>query len=224
MKTFPVMASAALFCLLQTPTPRAETSPLEWSEVFSTKSAPENVYFRARYLDHAGKSHRLQVWRQADLHLRRRTDDRLDLYLDKDASGNYGYRLVDYTRKIIISTDRANLYRMGILSDWSGLAHVLNFPRGNYTITPQGEARTTRDAKCIWYQLETAASRSASQVCWSDQWGLPVTIQARTNDGEWAAQFVIEEIHTFPPGPGTFDVPGNNFLQINANPDDNALD
>src|SRR5712691_1247756 len=179
MKKFLVIASAALLCVLQTPKPQADTSTLVWGEVFSTKSAPENVYFRARYLDDAGKNHRLQVWRQADLHLRRRTDDRLDLYLDKDASGNYAYRLVDYARQVIISTDRANLYRMGILSDWSGLAHVLIFPRGNYTITPRGETHTTRNAKCILYQLETAASSSASQVCWSDQWGLPVTIQAR---------------------------------------------
>jgi hypothetical protein len=224
MKKFLVMASAALLCLLQTPTPQAETLSLEWGKVFSTKSAPENVYFRARYLDQTGKSHQLQVWRQADLQLRRRTDDRLDLYLDKNADGNYSYRLVDYARRVIISTDRANLYRIGILSDWSGLAHVLNFPRGDYTITPREETNTTPEGKCIWYQLETAASRSASQVCWSDLWGLPLSIQARTNDGEWTTQFTVEEIHAFYPVPGTFDIPRNSFLQIDARPDDNALD
>ena len=131
---------------------------------------------------------------------------------------------MDYARQIIISTDRANLYRIGILSDWSGLAHVLNFPAGDYTITPRQETRATPDGKCIWYQLEIGSSRSASQICWSDHWGLPFTIQARTNDGKWITQFSIEEIHIFHPAPGIFDMPGNSFLQIDANPDDNALD
>ncbi len=224
MKKFQMMVWVGLLFLLQAPKPQAETLPYEWGKVFATKSAPENVYFRARYLDQTGKSHQLQVWRQADLHLRRRTDDRLELYLDKDASGNYTYRLVDYARLVIISTDRANLFRIGIISDWFGLAHVLNFPGGNCTITPRQETVTMPNEKCTWYQLEIASSRSVSQICWSDHWGLPLTIQARTNDGEWTTQFTVEEVHTFHPAPGTFDVPRNSFLQIDANPDDNALD
>jgi len=223
MKKYLVIASAAFLCALQTPKPQAETLPYEWGKAFATKSAPENVYFRARYLDQTGKSHQLQVWRQADLHLRRRTDDLLDLYLDKNADGNYNYRLVDYARQVIISTDRANLLRMGIISDWFGLAHVLNFPRGNYTITPRQETATMPN-KCTWYQLEITSSRSSSRICWSDQWGLPLSIQARTNDSEWTTQFTVEDIHTFQPAPGTFDVPRNSFLQIEAAPDNNALD
>jgi hypothetical protein len=223
MRNFPLVVSLASLCLLPTPISQAETLSLEWGKVFATASAPENVYFRARYLDQTGKSHQLQVWRQGDLHLRRRTDDRLDLYVDKNADGNYSYRLMDYTRQVVISTDRTNLFRMGIISDWFGLAHMLNLPGGNYTITPRQETATMQN-KCTWYQLEIAASKSASQICWSDHWGLPLTIQARMNDGKWTTQFTIEEIHTFHPAPGTFDVPVNSFLQIDAAPDGNALD
>lgn len=217
------MVWGGLLFLLQAPTPQAETLPYEWGKVFATESAPENVYFRARYLDQNGKSHQLQVWRQADLHLRRRTDDLLDLYLDKNADGNYSYRMVDYARQVIISTDRANLFRIGIISDWFGLAHMLNFPRGNYTITPRQETATMPN-KCTWYQLEITSSLSSSQICWSDQWGLPLSIQARASDGEWTTQFTVEDIHTFQPAPGIFDVPRNSFLQIDAAPDDNAPD
>ena len=101
---------------------------------------------------------------------------------------------------------------------------MLNFPVGNYTITSRQETNTTQDGKCTWYQLETGESRSASQICWSDHWGLPFTIKERTNDGKWVMQFTIEEIHTFHPAPDTFEVPRNSFLQIDATPDYNALD
>jgi hypothetical protein len=224
MRNIRLIVSLASLGLLPTPALQAETLSLEWGKVFTTNSAPGNVYFRARYLDQAGKSHVLQVWRQADLHLRRKTDDRLDLYLDKDASGKYDYRLVDYSRQVVISTDRANLYRMGILSDWFGLAHVLNSPGGNYTITPRREAQTGADGKCIWYQLDIASPGSSSRICWSNQWGLPLAIRAKTNGDEWRTLFNIEEIRTFYPASGTFDVPANGFLQIDAKADDNALD
>ncbi|HXZ96724.1 MAG TPA: hypothetical protein VEG37_06725 [Burkholderiales bacterium] len=224
MRNIPLIVSLASLSLLPTSLSQAETLSLEWGKVFVTDTAPENVYFRARYLDQAGKSHLLQVWRQADLHLRRKTDDRLDLYLDKDASGNYDYRLVDYSRQVVISTDRANLYRMGILSDWFGLAHVLNSPRGNFTITPRQQAQTGADGKCIWYQLDIASPESSSRICWSNQWGLPLAIQARTNGGQWMTKFAIEEVRSIRPASGTFDVPGDGFLQIDAKPDDNAPD
>ena len=224
MKKFAAVASLASLCFLHAPTSPAESPSLKWNEVFATGSAPENVYFRARYLDQTGKYHQLQVWRQADLHLRRKTDDRLDLYLDKDASGNYVYRLVDYSRQLIISTDRANLYRMGIGSDWFGLAHVLSSPEGNYAIAPRQEIQTENDGKCIWYQLEFAALENPSRICWSDQWGLPLVIQAKTNGGQWRTQFTVEEIRTFGPAPSIFNVPVNGFLQIDAKPDDSAID
>lgn len=52
----------------------------------------------------------------------------------------------------------------------------------------------------------------------------PFNIRARTDDGKWIPQFTIEEIQTFHPAPDTFEVPKNSFLQIDATPDDNALD
>lgn len=223
MRKFLSVTPLILLAYLPAPLSQAEELTLKWDKVFATGSAPENVYFRARYLDKAGKSHELQVWRQADLHLRRKTDDSLDLYLDKDASGNYNYRLVDYSRKLVINTDSTNLIRMGILTDWFRLAHVLNSPRGNYTITPRQNTQDGPNGSCAWYQLEMASPDSPSRICWSDQWGLPLVIQARTDDGEWKTKFTIEEIRTFQPAPGTFDVSGNGFVQIDAKLDE-AID
>ena len=126
---------AGLLCLLGAALVRAEDVISQWDAAFPTRDAPQQVYFRAGYHDDVGRTHRLEVWREADLRLRRRTDEAIDLYVEKSGSGEYEYRLIDHDRKILIRADRTTLYRIGVFSDWIGLAHVLKVPRGGYRVT-----------------------------------------------------------------------------------------
>src|SRR5262249_16402954 len=91
-----------LLCLGSAATVRAQDATAEWKTAFPTGAAPSQVHFRAVYRDGFDRAHELEVWRQADVRLRRRTDDSLDLYVEKAGSGEYEYRLVDHNRNILI--------------------------------------------------------------------------------------------------------------------------
>jgi len=218
------LGAGFLFLLGTTPL-RAEDFHVEWDKAFPTRSAPENVYFRARYSDHGGNNHQLQVWRQADVRLRRTTDNAIDLYVEKDAHGDYAYEVVDHARQVIINADRTTLYRIGTYSDWLGLAHVLNTPRGGYRIEQSANApNVTPNGECRWYRLDTELPSShANEICWSERWGLPLEIRVRTDADAWVTRFTIEEVRAFDPDPNIFKAE-NGFLHIDATPDEEPFD
>ena len=124
MKLGRLAAGACLLALL--PAPALAREGLDWDQAFPTAAAPAQVHFLARYTDALGAPHRLEVWRDGDRRLRRRTDDRLDLHVEKGADGEHRYQLVDHARAVVVSVDRTTLYRIGSFSDWVGLAHVLS--------------------------------------------------------------------------------------------------
>lgn len=193
---------------------------LPWEGVFDLSQAPENVFFRARYRDSAGREHELRVWRQGDNHLLRRTDDRIELHVDKTPGGGYRYRLLDLRRKILIRADRKNLYRIGVFSDWNGLAHVLSRPHGAFSLAVvQAETQSTTTGLCQWYHLSPAEGGNKSRdVCWSDAWGLPLMIRQAGKDAE-KAEFSVREVDTFVPTIDQFKVDKRDFVEIDANAD-----
>ena len=203
--------ATALLCLLAQPLPAAEPAS-DWEQAFPTALAPSNVYFRARYVDRSGNQHRLQVWRQADLRLRRQTDDAVELLAEKRPEGDYLYAVVDRGRHAIIKADRMTLQRSGRTVDWRGLAHVLERPTGEFRVISLGAAA---DADCRWQRLETAAG-GGNEICWSERWGLPLEIRELPRGGTSPAWFSIEAIDTFEPDPAIFHLGGDGLLQIDA--------
>jgi hypothetical protein len=209
--------------LLAASTPGAGAQ-VAWDEAFPTASAPPNVYFQARYRDARGERHRLQVWREADARLRRKTDEAVDISVERDLSGRYVYRVVDRAKNAVVATDRASLYRTGLFLEWRGLAHVLDVPRGSYQITRIAVVlQETAHGPCVWFRLETTQpSPAVSDICWSSRWGLPLIIRA-PGAGEMD-HFRIEEVRTFVPDASTFAVSPEGLLRIDAGPDETPLD
>ena len=206
-----------LLCVAHVTPGRPEVAVTNWERNFPTRAAPENVYFKARYADARGRMHDLQVWRQGDLRLRRKTDEAINLYVEKNDDGEYLYRLVDHARRLLIRVDRSSLYRMGTFSDWAGLAHVLNAPRGEYTVTGLGTGvQLLAAGECTWMQLEIATPPGeASRICWSEAWGLPLEIRTRQGD-KWALQFSIAEVRSFEPSVATFTIEKNDLIERDA--------
>jgi hypothetical protein len=209
--------------LLAASTPGAG-GQVAWDEAFPTASAPPNVYFQARYRDARGERHRLQVWREADTRLRRKTDEVIDVSVERDPFGRYVYRLADRGTNTVVAADRSILYRAGLFLDWRGLAHVLDVPRGSYQIARIAVApQETAHGPCIWFRLETTQpSPAVSDTCWSSRWGLPLIIRA-PGAGE-KAHFRIEEVRTFVPDASTFALSHEGLLRIDAGPDETPLD
>ena len=216
----------AALCLVCGATVRAEDVGSEWERAFPTRSAPPQVHFVAGYRDGVGRMHQIEVWRESDFRLRRKTDAAIELYVEKSAPGEYEYRLIDRERKILFHADRTSLYRIGVFSDWAGLAHVLDVPRGKYRVTAgtrQPPASPRED--CVWKRLEVMTPGSIpSEICWSSRWGLPLAIGTESEKDGWQSRFSIESLETFAPGPETFGVAHEGLLEIDVVPDAEVSD
>jgi hypothetical protein len=222
----PLRATLALLvCLVAGGATRAEETGPQWDAAFPTAAAPGQVYFRAAYRDAAGGAHRLEVWREADVRLRRRTDQAIELFVEKSPAGEYAYRLVDRNRKMLISADRTALHRIGVFSDWASLAHVLEIPRGQYRIAQATRpSPETLRGDCVWRRLERLApAAGTTDICWSSRWGLPLQIAAVTAGGR-TTMFTIEAVETFAPAPEIFAVPHEGLVEIDVGGNEEVSD
>ena len=212
-----VLAAAAL---------RAEDASLTWDSAFPTGAAPERVHFRAHYFDERGGAHALEAWRESDQRLRRNTDGRIELYVEKSPSGENDYRLIDRDRGVLVRTDLASLYRMGVFPDWTGLAYVLNVPRGEYRVARIArQSSASSRGECTWHRLEVSGpTPSASEICWSAGWGLPVAIDVAGADGRSRPRFSLDEVGTFSPDARTFALDRTGLAALDADSDGELSD
>jgi hypothetical protein len=196
-----------------------------WQKVFSqTAAAEESVYFEARYIDANGSEHHQQVWREGSRRLRRVSDDRVDLSVEKDANGEYQYRLADRARHVLVRADRSSLYRAGIFSDWDGLAHGLSEPRASHQIVSSNATEQTQLGPCSWVELtimEPAAT--TARICWSSEWALPLSIQMKHGD-QWASDFAITAARRIEPSDALFQIEAAGYVEIDARAGDDLAD
>jgi hypothetical protein len=215
-----------VLCILQPLSAQADGTTSTWEAAFPIAAAPAQVHFRALYVDGLGQSHLLEVWRDADRRLRRKTDDAIDLYVTMSASGEPDYRIVDHRRGAVIHADRLTFYRMGRFSGWRELAHVLDAPRGPYAVTSLPKAPEIKSTgRCDWFRLEAAEpTRTLNDVCWSSRWGLPLEIKSTDEDRSSSTpRFSIEWIDEFQPTDAIFAI-GEEPLNIDACPEGDVSD
>jgi hypothetical protein len=228
MKTFAFPFALGLLCLAQAALPPqgAEAASLEWEAAFPTASAPEHVYFRANYVDGRGHASRLQVWRDGNRRLRRQTDDAIDLYAERNETGGLDLQIADHKRQVLIHADPASFHRVGRFTGWTGLAHMLEAPRGVYTLTRLEQAPPSPPiGECVWFRLEaTVPAKSVNDICWSRQWGIPLAIVAINSQGARVTQFSVDDVRAFIPDPAIFAVHAEKFVGIDARPDGDLMD
>jgi hypothetical protein len=190
------LAAAALLAQEGAAEPKAKGNPAElgWDDVFSAKGAPKAVHFSATYVDGKGREHALEVFRDGTDRLVRKTDGRLELYVEKKADGDYGYRLVDRARAALIEVSRVNLYRIGVFTDWYGLAHVLVRPTGKHELVREGGAvEKTAAGECRYVRIERP-NAPIQHVCWSSTWKLPLRIVTEDAKGGKKEVFAIKSV------------------------------
>jgi len=221
MRSLALAALAALAALTLNGAARAEAKPLAWDDVFSLRDAPKGVHLKASYLDAKGASHDLEVWRDGDARLRRRTDDKIDLFAEKTGTGEYAFHLVDLDKKRLIEVSRTNLYRIGVFTDWSALAGMLTRPKGAHTLRPDVRPRQkTRAGECRWIRLEVQAG-GAKEICWSDRFKVPLIIQTPAPNTGFTTVFEVKQIEAKVPGAEVFKIARQGLTVIAADQDIN---
>jgi hypothetical protein len=218
----------------------ADTRPnaaiLTWERAFPVDAEAEHVHFVASFAGKDGGRHTLEVWRRGETFLRRTTDGQLDMYVvaRRGRSGDYDYRLFDHRRHVVTDVARANLYRIGVFSDWFGLAHIVEHPKVAFDLSqadPPGPGRgaSVPRVDCLWRELrldprsgQAGGQPSRARICWSARLGAPMVIaEPAVGTDVWEERFVIERVQPSPVSarrdPETVPATPSGWTRIDAN-------
>ena len=203
----------------QNATARTATAQVvDWDVAFKDESAGRPVHFAAEYRDGHGVSHRLEEWREGTAHVRRRTDDRIDLHADVIESGSherpakgqveeYVWQVIDLQKKIAHRMSTRGMLRAGMSYHFWSTAHVLLRPTGPVRVTRlrDGTELHVGPTGCKWFRVE-ADGQPPSKVCWSRAIGAPLSIDAPDSAGKWTNTFEVKTIDRSAIAPSVFAV------------------
>lgn len=205
----------ATLCVAVAVSFEAPAKELKFEQVFSDKGEPHSLHYQATFTS-KGAKHQMEVWRDGDQRVKRRTDDALETYaFHKSGSAEFQMSILDLKKKIHTRIDRTNLYRIGNFTDWFDLAHGLKHPKGQYQLTNAKEPERAPKAvkPCQWNEL--TQDNHTTHICWSVQSRLPLVIQ--TQEGEIVWQ--VTALDRMPIPSKTFDIHDEGFIHNDANQD-----
>ena len=105
-----------------------------FEQIFSEKGEPSALHYQAVFTA-KGAEHHLEVWRDGEQRLKRRTDEAIETYaFRKPGDPEFHMSILDMKKRIHTRIDRTNLYRIGNFTDWFDLAHGLKHPMGEYRV------------------------------------------------------------------------------------------
>ena len=130
----------ATLCVATAASLNAGAQDLTFEQVFSDKGEPSTLHYQAVFTSRDGQHH-LEVWRDGDRRVKRRTDEAIETYVfRKPADPDFRLSILDMKRHIHTQIDRTNLYRIGNFTDWFDLAHGLKHPKGTYRVYAIGQS------------------------------------------------------------------------------------
>lgn len=192
----------------------APANELKFDQAFSAKGEPRTVHYQATYVSN-GAEHQMEVWRDGDARLKRRTDDAVEIYaFRKPKDAEFSMSVLDLKKHIHTRIDRTNLYRLGNFTNWFDLSHGLKHPAGDYRIaSASAPENATSVANCQWYDL--SEGERTSHICWSKESRLPLLILAQNGKTVW--KITLLERKSIPAN--TFQIHDEGFVQNDANQD-----
>lgn len=186
-------ASLAIVLSLFTPTVPVEPPALDWDRELDLAGAPALVHARAHYVDARGERHTLEISREGQRRLARRTDRALELFVERNARGDYDYSLADRRTARLLLVNRTNLHRIGVMTDFASLAGLVARPTTAHVVTASARpVETTALGACRWLHVRVAGQPSR-EICWSDRWKLPFHIETRSGAG-WASVLDVDAV------------------------------
>ena len=188
---------------------------LDFDVTFRGAKQPAQAHYVAMYRLADGE-HRLEVWRDSDVRLKRHTDAGIETVVTKPAGdAEWAMVVLDLKRRIRTDVGRTNLMRIGHFTDWLALSRLLARPVGAYELTAigHGAPRIETPGPCRWYRL--AQGSRASRICWSEAQQLPFVI----TDDKVVVQWRVTAFDSRPLPPGTFAIDDRGFVRNDANRD-----
>lgn len=211
------LSGTAILCAIAQGAVAGKTS-LQFDKIFKAANEPASISYRANFTAPDGAIHSLQVWRDGQLHLRRKTDDTIDTYVIRHQTdlSKYQMIIVDYKQHITTKINRDNLIHLGAFNDWFDMAHGLRHPKSGYqlisTDSPKEAPKPISD--CQWYALSQQAD--THRICWSQKEHLPLIIWS---DHHAKAVWQISEVSHQRIGKDIFILHDNGFVRNDANAD-----
>jgi hypothetical protein len=150
-----------------------------FEQAFNAGGEPPWLHYQAEYLDSRG-SHRLEVWRDHDARILRKTDDRIVVNATR-LGDDIRFAVGDTLRGTVTTVDRVNLMRVGLFVDWFAQGHAIARPTGVYRLDSLGTSEQALGHHCSMWRLTTEGANSAADICWDDELKLPLSI--RGGDG-----------------------------------------
>jgi len=172
-----VLASAVVVAALPTTagTAAGAVAAPRFDQAFATDAAPAHFHVRVTYRARDGV-HRIELWRDGAVRLRRDTDGRLVTIATRRNPRRPEFRLdlLDRRRHLHTIVDRTSLYQVGHFTDWDDLAFGMRRPAGRYRLTAlaNGGGATTPLAPCRWFALDSDGRRT--RICWSREQAFPM--------------------------------------------------
>ncbi len=188
---------------------------LTFDTAFGVQGEPPALHYRAVYQS-KGAEHRVEVWRDGELRVKRRTDDDVETFAFREpGSAEFQISILDLRKRIHTRIDRTNLYRLGNFTDWFDLTHALRYPRGPYqlTRTPVAAGPQKPIDRCLWYELRQ--ERRVTRICWSARDRIPLVIQAGGGEIVWR----VTDVDRARIPPEVFQIHDQGFVRNDASAD-----
>lgn len=195
--------------------PGESAGSLDFDRVFNDRGEPARSHYQAEYRLQ-GATHRLEVWRDGERRIKRRTDASIETYLDRPpASDEWSMTVLDLGKRVRTDVSRTNLMRIGHFTDWFAQGHALSRPIGTYALTPldRGAPAIAAIGPCRWYRLAQGAR--TSDICWSASHRVPLVVADDAGRVQW--RVVALEAGTWPAS--TFRIDDRGFARNDANDD-----
>jgi hypothetical protein len=205
----------ATLCVAAAVSLDAPAKELKFEQVFSDEGELSALHYQAEFTS-KGAKHQLEVWRDGEQRVKRRTDDAIETYaFRKPGDPEFHMSILDLKKRINTQIDRTNLYRIGNFTDWFDLAHGLKHPMGEYRVTNSQALDGAPKAikACQWHDL--SQDKRTSHICWSTQSRIPLVIQAQSGEVVWR----VTTLDRKPIPANTFEIHDEGFVHNDANQD-----
>ncbi|ATB31390.1 hypothetical protein MEBOL_004852 [Melittangium boletus DSM 14713] len=166
----------------------AKAGGLSWEKTFGPLATKPDLYVKARTGDPSGGTHALELWREGDRRLRRRTDALLEVWVeDQGAAGApaYAVTVVDQRSHTVRRVSVERSAKLGPAFTWWPLAHLLPLPGPRYTLRKLKESvLRVGGARCEWY-LYIPDGQPEQRICWSREYAVALRHEEKRGEGWW---------------------------------------